>query len=548
MKKEKKIAKKMVINKIHHKMPHLHISEDPQDMAVVLAVVVMTLYYIWRMFYITPSYEELSNYFYFISKGAVFTVTNWSPEGNHIGYNLFSSILNCAGIPKYIAMRGISCMASSLNLILLYMLSKRYFAKWIPFATIITYSGFELVNLLNVQGRGYTLSVTLFLLSIYILGKLTNIESFSTIQYIFLTVTFTAALYIHLWNFNFVIPMCIAVLLYLLINGIRTRKVSGKGKNIYFAQLFKILVCEIIAFLLAAILYTINILGSGASNLASSKGFENLSRIQIISKDPVRAFLKGLELLKESFGMIEPEGTDYITRWYHFIYDFSKSFTPNFPYVLMVICFVSIFVMLAGCILSFEESRTCIRLIILCQMFWMPFILIFVKKVPSYESYMFMGVIMAMDVSFVVNNLVSMIEKFNIQVISYGAPIVLAEVFFFIGVFGGKFIAPYDEEIDEAYEALIMVNPTGYKEPVVTDSIQEYLMEFLYDTHSSKDIENADYLLMKKILYEDKMIERSTKNEHYQVVNYYDADSIPWDYINKMHRSYENGNYILFTK
>ncbi len=529
IKKEKKSDKGLVIFKIHYRPPRLHISEDPQDMAVVLAVLAMTLYYIWRMFYITPSYEELHDYFYFISKGPLFTLSNWSAEGNHIGYNFLASLLNMFGIPKYMVMRGISCIAASSNLILLYRLSKRYFTHWIPFATIVTYSGFELVNILNIQGRGYTLSVTLFLLSIYMLGRLSLTETFSNVQYYFLVITFVAALLVCLWNINWIIPMCFAVLLYLLINGLRTRKVSGTVENnIYFSQLFNILSCEIAAFIIAGIFYTINILGSGAYILSSDKEFEGLSRAGIISKDPVRAFMEGLKLVRESFGMITPKGDTYLVRWYHFIFDFSKSFAPGFEHALMVMCFVSIFVMITGCILYFEESRTCIRLIILGQLFWMPFILVFFKKVPSYESYMFMGVIMAIAVSFVIGNLIQTLQRFGLKHIYYALPIAISVVYFFIGVFGDTFFAPYDREIDETYQALIMVDPSEYKNPAVTGMLQEYIMEFLYDVEASDRIEDADYLMIKKEMYEDE-------------------DFASKDYIKKMHRSYENGSYIIFT-
>lgn len=530
IKKEKKSDRGMVISKIHYKPPHLHISEDPQDIAVVLVVLAMSLYYFWRMFYITPSYEEIHDYFYFIGKGPIYTATNWSAEGNHIGYNFLASLLNLMGLPKFAAMRGISCIAAPANLILLYRLSKRYFTHWIAFATIVTYSGFELVNVLNIQGRGYTLSVTLFLLSVYLFSRLTLTESFSNIQYIYLVIIFVCALYICLWNVNWIIPMCVAVLFYLLVNGLRTRRVSGTvGNNIYFKQLFNILICEVVAFFIAIVLYTINILGSGASKLLNDGGFEGLSRVQIVSKDPVRAFLEGIGIIKNSFGMIRPEGSTYFMRWYHFIYDFSESFTPGFAYVLMLICFVSIFVMIAGCILYFEESRTCIRLIILGQMLWMPFLLIFFKEVPSYESYMFMGAIMAIAVSFVINNFIFTIKRLNIPHIAYWLPLITSIVYFFMGVFGKTFFAPYDKEIDETYQALIMVDPREYDEPVVTDTMQEYLIDFLYDIEASDDIDNADYLLIRRDTYNDAGVALS-------------------DNVKSMHRSYENGSYIIFTK
>jgi hypothetical protein len=184
--------------------------------------------------------------------------------------------------------------------------------------------------------------------------------------------------------------------------------------------------------------------------------------------------------------------------------------------------------MITGCVLYFEESRTCIRLIILGQLFWMPLILVFFKRVPSYESYMFMGVIMAIAVSVVIGNLILTLQRFGLKHIFYALPIAISVVYFFIGVFGDTFFAPYDREIDETYQALIMVDPSEYKHPAVTGMLQEYIMEFLYDVEASDRIEDADYLMIKKEMYEDE-------------------DFANKDYIKRMHRSYENGSYIILT-
>ena len=120
----------------------------------VLLFVFMAVYYGWRMFALTPWYDELYTYFYFISRGPVYAAIHWPLPNNHIGYSVLSACLNLFG-NSYIALRGISYLSSLGSLLLLFAISRKCFERWFSLIPVFLYAGMRLVNQLSVQGRGY---------------------------------------------------------------------------------------------------------------------------------------------------------------------------------------------------------------------------------------------------------------------------------------------------------------------------------------------------------------------------------------------------------
>ena len=53
--------------KVYDFLPH-----EPETISVTLFIIGMTAYYLWRMFAITPIYDELYTYYNFISRGPVY--------------------------------------------------------------------------------------------------------------------------------------------------------------------------------------------------------------------------------------------------------------------------------------------------------------------------------------------------------------------------------------------------------------------------------------------------------------------------------------------
>ena len=118
----------------------------------------MAVYYGFRMFSLTPWYDELYTYYYFISRGPAYAAIHWPLPNNHVGYSVLSGILDLFGNP-YIGLRGISYLSALANLVLLYRMGRKHLGRGWSFCCVAMYSCMNLVNQLAVQGRGYTLGI-----------------------------------------------------------------------------------------------------------------------------------------------------------------------------------------------------------------------------------------------------------------------------------------------------------------------------------------------------------------------------------------------------
>ena len=131
----------------------------------------MAVYYGVRMFALTPWYDELYTYYYFIGRGPVYAALHWPLPNNHVGYSVLSAVLDRFGNP-YIGLRGVSYISALASLILLYRLGRKHLKQGWSFCCVALYSAMNLVNQLAVQGRGYALAAACFLTALSMLEKI----------------------------------------------------------------------------------------------------------------------------------------------------------------------------------------------------------------------------------------------------------------------------------------------------------------------------------------------------------------------------------------
>ena len=110
---------------------------DKEDKMFALWFVWMAVYYCFRMFSLTPWYDELYTYYYFISRGPVYAAIHWPLPNNHVGYSVLSGFLDLLGNPV-LGLRGISYLAALANLLLLYKIGKKCFSEgWSAAITLL---------------------------------------------------------------------------------------------------------------------------------------------------------------------------------------------------------------------------------------------------------------------------------------------------------------------------------------------------------------------------------------------------------------------------
>ena len=97
---------------------------DRETTGFILFFIFMAFYYGWRLFALTPWYDELYTYYYFISRGPVYAAIHWPLPNNHIGYSVLSACLGIFGSPD-IALRGISYLSALGSLALIFRISRK---------------------------------------------------------------------------------------------------------------------------------------------------------------------------------------------------------------------------------------------------------------------------------------------------------------------------------------------------------------------------------------------------------------------------------------
>ena len=101
---------------------------DKETIVFLLLLCSLAVYYGWRLFALTPWYDELYTYYYFISRGPVYAAIHWPLPNNHVGYSVLSAVLNRFG-NSAVGLRGVSYLASLGSLILLYRIGRECFPK-----------------------------------------------------------------------------------------------------------------------------------------------------------------------------------------------------------------------------------------------------------------------------------------------------------------------------------------------------------------------------------------------------------------------------------
>lgn len=181
---------------------------DRETIVFTVFLAVMALYYGWRMFALTPWYDELYTYYYFISRGPFYAAIHWPLPNNHIGYSVLSACLGIFG-NSAVALRGISYLCSLGSLILLFKLGRKWFVQGMALIPVFSYAGMHMVNQLAVQGRGYALVTFCYLVSLFELYGIITKENDRIRNYALFGISLVMALYAIPSSLYVVVPVCL---------------------------------------------------------------------------------------------------------------------------------------------------------------------------------------------------------------------------------------------------------------------------------------------------------------------------------------------------
>lgn len=462
-----------------------------------LFFMVMAIYYGRRMFLLTPWYDELYTYYYFISRGPVYAAIHWPLPNNHVGYSTLSACLGIFGCAP-VALRGVSYLCSLGSLVLLYRVSKKYLAEGIALIPVFLFAGMYVVNQLAVQGRGYALVTFCYLSALLSLYAIVAEKKNNKCNYI----VFGASLVIALWaipsSLYVVMPICLIGGLLLLLDR-------------DYRRLLRLVTASLTSAVCTAGLYGILWLAIGSNLLSKTPDgpFYMAGHIEIIFHAPFRALKEGIDYMLATPYIQSMSRQEFWRQAGHWIETlFGSQLSPWSGFFGNGMCVLLLIGLLAAAACLFRNPQ---------KVFWewyfvltavlLALALLVQCKLPYQRVFSFLGVWAALLVGWLAQRLKALLEKLpdvryknGIKKGCMGLVYIAAGVSWAFVLADMTAYSMRDELLADAY-GQITIEDTDIL--AVTDCDQEYLLLYLYDIGKeqvTRNIEEADIVLLDKAL------------------------------------------------
>lgn len=497
-----------------------------ENMGIILFTVCMAGYYGWRMFALDPWYDELYTYYSFISKGPIYAAIHWPVPNNHVMYSVVSAFLNILGNP-YISLRGISFLASVGNLILLYCLARKFMNKTLSLGCVALYSGFYLVNYISIQGRGYTMAISFYLIALLMLYKICVEKKDKLLYYMIFSLCLTWGLYTITSNLYWVLPVCFVGGLFLL-----------------FRKEIKILIRLIISSVIAAVhtlgLYSIIWLAIGSNLLSKTpdSGYYGIYQVKIILSAPFKAFKTGMDYMLASPYVQSMDRGEMLSSFASWITGLMNLFVNNRGNILLatlVIAFLGSAILGKKAYDKKEDNRFFLYVYIGTNLFSIPVILIVQSVLPYHRVFTFFGIVLALI----------FFAAFSEMIKGKGTWVVCGICLFICGVqiFSEYYKAPYagrEMEIKKIWE---QSGITECPESICfMDDYQKYVLQFYWDYRPVESWqEEAKYIIMPK-----EIMDEEYKAKVWPIL--YTYDEVNWETLKECKVVTETESYVLYER
>lgn len=563
-------------------------AKDKETYLFMIFLFGMAAYYGYRMFAITPWYDELYTYYYFISRGPVYAAIHWPLPNNHVGYSAISACLIIFGSAA-VALRGVSWICSLGSLILLYKTGKKCFAGFLAWIPVFVFAGMSMVNQLAVQGRGYALVTFCYLLALWELLHIVVEHRRKKRDYILFGVSLVTALWAIPSSLYVVMPVCMiggAVLLF------------QKEHRV----LLQLIVTSLISAVCTAGLYGVLWLAIGSNLLVKTpdSGFTGMSHGAVILQAPCEAIITGVTYMLDTpyiQSMTREQFTAQASDWLQTL--FGTQLAPVIGMKNNIMCYI-----LAGALLTVtgwsiwriknkvhpllktkhlirpdkaqglpkaqgaekmqellpeKMDRDCFREFLEwyfgLTISLLAIALLIQCKLPYQRVFSFLGVWVALLMAWLVDTLGILADR--TRAVKEKNPDISARMGIACSILTGSLCiltllldrAPYsmrDELLRDAYGQYAMEQTARV---AVTDCDQEYFLLYAYDIKEdrvTRQIEEADVVLLDKALLGMEYQYRESPEEW---KFYLTKEEIPEVYLEeKMEPVYENWQFILYER
>ncbi|MBQ9135234.1 MAG: hypothetical protein IJX66_03955 [Lachnospiraceae bacterium] len=428
-----------------------------------LMLVVYSIYYLYRMFAITPWYDELFTYLTFIDKGAWYSATHWPLPNNHVFFSVIASFFKFGGV--YVGLRGVSWIAAIGTLVFLYAFLKRSLGLKIALAGVAWYTVLLATNKLAVQGRGYSLAT--FFLALAIFSAYMIISNNAKKRYY---VCFSISLYLGLYTLMssvyWVLPVCICSGIILIL----LRKIK---------ECLKLIVASITSAGMTFASYSVLWISMGARQISSDPNTEyyQAKLWDIILKHPKTCLTLGFEYMMNDSNLksIGDNGV-FLHDFKYFARDTLRTFfyssSINLWWIfLAIICLL--LVIFAVAVAWNIKKKTMERATYLYAMtlssvsFFVMFVILLVQCVyPPGRVFSFLGIWLAIMFAVMLYGIRAVLNKIpayeKVRPYMFGVNIVLFVGSILCLVISPEHNKPYDNLDHYAYDAIQHVDWENY--------------------------------------------------------------------------------------
>ena len=534
---------------------------DSETAVFILFLIGMAAYYGWRMFALTPWYDELYTYYYFISRGPVYAAIHWPLPNNHIGYSVLSACLGILG-NSYISLRGVSYLCSLGSLILLFRIGRQCLDRGLALIPVFLYAGMKIVNQLAVQGRGYALVTFCYLVSICALLQIVSAAG-GRKQYILFGISLVVSLYAIPSSVYVVVPIC-------LVGGVTLLA------HREYRRLLYLIATSFISALCTVGLYGIVWLAVGSNLLVKTEGSAYYGRehMYILLHAPLDALRTGIDYMLATPYIQSVSRKGYpaqLAAWFRTL--FHEYYAGGSAVIAVLIA--------CGGILAFvrivwklkngryrnksaDEKETKPDFLefyfagtILC----IPLMLTIQSALPYYRVFSFAGVFVALLAAWLLQAAMRWIR--HIPFLAHNEKIcerIGKYAYLLCGLLccagcvcllaSSGYTAQYGSREAAIADAYAQMDAAHIKTVGVTDCDQEYLLLFLYDMGEdrvTRDIENADAVLADKYLLQGYDAEEDLQGDMWRLYltpAQFEESGVPAH----MTDVYENSRFVLYTK
>lgn len=454
----------------------------------ILVFSFMVIYYGYQMFHNKPWYDELYTYYSFISRGPVYAAIHWPVPNNHVFYSVLSAFLDYFG-NSFIGLRGISYVASLCNMILLYKVANKIMSKIFSAICVLIYISTYLVNSLSIQGRGYTLATTCYLIVILCLYHICC-EKEKKRYYIIYAIALTAGLYTLVSSTFWVIPICMTGGLYLLINK-------------EYKKLIKLILYSLLAAAMTFFLYTLIWLAIGSNLLSkdATSAYYGIYQVKIILRDPIQAFLTGVNYMLSTPYVQSIGRTQVIQELFFYLTSlFGLFYNGKGTFIVVLLGIGSIFSFFIVLKYNASQKSCCfMNLFIMVSILLMPLMLIIQSVQPYKRVFSYFAVPYGLLISFFMYYFLNKLSSDKFKSIFAYPIICIIGIFSFTLLFSDYYTAQYADRENKVFEILSEADVSSIQKMYYTDDYQKYIFKFYYDLEPEEvELKDSDYILVSK--------------------------------------------------